>query len=162
MKTEAKFAWKGEASEVGYDVYLSWDGMTLEDERAQDVLWDIRFGHVGYLRAGLSMKREIRLLSDIFPDVPWWEGPPREGKATLYDFATNFTTMKRLAEEYLKDRGASKGMGYFLSLPMRSKVPESEDENLNTAENWVRSIVDFFNLGAIKQKQGKNPRVEIT
>jgi hypothetical protein len=147
---------------MGFDIYLSWDGMTTKDEDAQDNLWDTRYGHTGYLRAGLPMKKEIRMLGDVFPDVPWWEGPPRMGNAKSYDFVGNFQKMKVVAENYLKETGSSRGIDYFLSLSPRSVVPDPADNGLAPSEVWVRSLVDFFNLGLRMQKEGKNPRVEVT
>ncbi len=147
---------------MGFDVYLSWDGITTDEERAQDILWDTRFGHVGYLRASLQMKAEIRLLGEIFPDVPWWEGPPRQGNAKEYDFETNFPKMRKTAQEYLELGDAKRDLSYFLALPPRTKIPDSEDSDLDDRELWVRSLVDFFNLGLRKQKEGKKPKVEVT
>jgi hypothetical protein len=147
---------------MGFDVYLSWDGMTAEDERAQDILWDLRFGHTGYLRAALSMKSEISLLGEIFPDVPWWKGPPRQGNAKDYDFETNLQKMRMAAQKYLEVAGAKTDLSFLLSLPPRTKVPDPQDANLEREEIWVRSLVDFFNLGLKKQREGKHPKVEIT
>ena len=148
---------------MGFDVYLSWDGMTPEDERAQNILWDTRFGHTGYLRAGLPMKREIRVLTDIFPEpIPWWKGPPRIGNAQPYDFAANFPKMRTVTEGYLKAVNSKRALDYFLCLPPRSMAADSADETLNSAEGWVRSLIDFFRLGLSKQKEGKNPKVEVT
>jgi hypothetical protein len=164
---------------MGYDVYLSWDGMTAKEVRAQEVLWDLEGGYVGYLRAALWMHREIRFLSEVFRDVPWWEGPPRQGRARPYDFKANFPKMKEAAKKYLKDARAEHDADYLLALPMRTPEANrdtptevSPHEGLkdyptdhligDDAESWIRSVFDFFKLGLRKQEEGKTPKVEVT
>lgn len=108
------------------------------------------------------MKGEIRLLSEIFPNVPWWEGPPRQGRAKEYDFEESLQRMRETAQKYLELSGAKRDLSYFLALPPRTKVPDDYDASLDAEELWVRSLVDFFNLGLKKQAEGKKPRIEIT
>lgn len=164
---------------MGYDVYLSWDGMTTDEMQAQDVLWDLRAGHVGYLRAATWMQRETQFLSRVLPGVPWWEGPPRTGNARPFDFEKNFRGMEEAARKYLKDAGARHDIDYIMTLPLRtldsenSELHDSATEHSvqqyatdhltgDDAEDWIRSVVDFFRLGLRRQKEGKNPRVEVT
>lgn len=134
---------------------------------------------MGCLRAAIWMKREARFLQEVLPGVPWWEGPPGMGIARPFDFKKNFDRMIVAARKYLEDAGAKNDIGHIMTLPLRSI--ESKDDGFPQltappvagryptdgltgfhAEDWIRSIVDFFRLGLEKQMRGKNPRVEVT
>lgn len=124
------------------------------------------------------MKRETKFLREVLPGVPWWEGPPRMGRARLFDFRKGFDPMVEAARKYLKDAGARHDVDYIMTLPLRSVESKNDGfphltpgpvaEQYATdhlvgfdAEDWIRSVVDFFRLGLEKQMRARNPKVEV-
>lgn len=159
---------------MGYDVFLSWDGMTEEEKTLQKKGWDINRGNVGYLRAATWMRAEIRFLGSIFPREYWLES--REGNANPlpYDFESNMLEMKKVAAEYLESAGANHAIG---ALHAHAREPNSKNNPQgpglgsrtsstdglvgSDAEVWVRAVNDFFSLGVQKQKEERNPKVAV-
>ena|SRR2546425_8752206 len=160
---------------MGYDVHLSWDGMTNEEKDAQRTGWALNAGHVGYLRAAIWMHREIKFLGHLFPHEYWMEDWKKPGEPPPYDFKGNFPRMEKIAKDYLNAAGAKESLEHLLALPMRETRTTNDEDGEEVvfvdyptdylrgtdAEDWIRSLLDFFKLGLKKQEEGRNPRVAV-
>lgn len=149
---------------IGTDVYLSWDGQTKAEEKAQITGYSINAGSVGYLRASISMEKENAVLREVFPDKFW------EGKALPYDFDAGWKTLNLIAKKYLSSClfgiPIERFKQVFQQLAEAGKfdkiiVGDIDDDILGNV-TWLNSLVEFFRLGYKKQKEYKNPKVCIS
>lgn len=164
---------------MGTDVYLNWDNATEEDKKKQITGWDIGRGHVGYLRASIGMVKENQVLRAVFPEECW------NGNAIEYNFKDNYERMTKIGAKYILSALCGKsivhdtpitkghqtqivmaesvfGMLEVVAKGKNGKIEVMNAEGFRYAVMWLNSLFGFFDLGYNKQKEGKNPTVEIS
>ena len=122
---------------MGLDIYLKWNEQTPNEKQAQYCGWAINNGHNGYLRASWSMREEIELYSDVLHGK--WSGL-NDDEPIAFDFLIE-KNREKLEQQITK---------YLESMPSK---------HLEFAEVIVKSVRDFYSLGELKQKEGKEPVV---
>ena len=163
---------------MGTDVYLSWDGMTEEEEKARYTGFRIDMGRVGYLRASIWATRENAVLRLLFPEA--WEseeGTPYDFKnpenikklhilarAYLLSYLTGKDYLSEFEEEKIKEmRGVMEEFVNALKkLNCEVEIERPEENDLERAVMWLNSLFAFYRLGIEKQEEGKNPKIYIS
>ena len=166
---------------MGTDIYLSWKGMTKEEEESQITGYATDAGDKGYLRASIGMVLENQSLRYIFPSHYW------EGKKLTYNFKKNRNQVKIALRAYEKairsgacvlDLKLSQGneqtineqrrlgiaiLGMLSPFGDKASMPSGaiSEEDIGFGLVWAKSVEDFFNLGLEKQEQGLRPMVRI-
>ena len=161
---------------MGTDIYMSWKGMSKEEEKAQYTGFNIYMGHVGYLRASIGMYAENELLRKIFPEEYWEKGDFLE-----YDFIKNhkrniiyiykyllepLISLEKESEDYIDENiintviSALKKIDITIDSQMSIQMPSINefDERIR----YAASVIDFLWLGIEKQKKHLNPKVYIS
>jgi len=153
---------------MGTDIYLSWDGMTEEEKKAQVTGWRIDAGKVGYLRASIGMVRENEALSLIFPDRYW------EGNTLAYDFKANLNNIFRILLSYAQNKTFlvdaehledQKKMADTVFSALKAGFKDAKigmGSSDKPSKKWAKSVMEFATLGLEKQERGKNPKVSIS
>ena len=163
---------------MGTDVYLEWNRKSEADDnkQAENVLCT-GGGNVGYLRASIHMQNENTILRMLFPDKYWQRSSKEE-----YDFIGNWDMLAQLVPVYLKavesgseivfsgntgERQASlkkrtEAITSAISTSLQAVGKDIEiscphTEDIADAAMWLRDVLDFFQLGAAKQKKGLKP-----
>jgi hypothetical protein len=155
---------------MGTDIYLEWDNMTEKEKEAACPGWAIDAGNAGYLRASIHMDAENTVLCIVFPDRYWKAGEPIE-----YDFVENTKRLPDIIAGYLRGEKMKEGNGIVEKQKMMrdtvlqlleakgvEKIQFGENTGSEAKKIWAHSLVDFFRLGAEKQKEGKHPTVYIS
>lgn len=162
---------------MGTDIYMRWNGMTKEDHVLQCRGFDIGSGACGYLRASIGMANENYVLRTLFGDDYW-----KSGKTQAYDFANAFSRMMELALSYLiacltgssleensEDASTEKSSGTLVVEALKKAgwseggivFPGSPGSDplidLRYGIMWFESLIEFFELGMAKQKEGLTP-----
>jgi hypothetical protein len=160
---------------MGTDLFLWWDGMSRDDERKRRIAaggFRTTNGGLGCLRASIWMKRENFLLRHI--PAEFWES---RTKSLPYDFKGNYDKMFRGASHYLravldgKDvdppvDGEDDEIFYVLQVVLENsgvdkRTFKTGELDLIESIAWLKSLFDFFKLGAKLQDQRRNPKVMI-
>jgi len=140
---------------MGTNIYLEWDGMPEEEkQRMRETTFAINLGHLGYLGASTGMERENDVLKTLFPKEYW------EAKKPLrYKFKKGWEKACNAVAEYL--------ICVLFDLPFYEEKTKWEGFSkdliftLHEAVTWATSLLDFFELGFRKEREGKNPKVTI-
>lgn len=152
---------------MGVDVYLSWDGMTQDDESSRNEWLSLNNGNAGYLRAPWWMKREVLLLFTVFEGCHIDESP----EPVPYDFEAKLPELERAAEEYRRsvEKDERLAGGKAKVREMIEKAPKVagfvdypfEGLVLEESQDWLNTVFEFFKLGRQRQEEGKNPKVHV-
>ncbi len=159
---------------MGTDVYMKWKTQNKKDKKKQVTGFSITAGDKGYLRASISMYRENSLLRDIFPEEYW-----KSDGYTAYDFEKNFSRCMHLLKGYMlcEIMGVSfddKRETHKEQQDMGNKVTElfkklgaevlneSNGLGFDSVLAWANSLMNFFELGMKKQKEGLKPEIYIS
>lgn len=170
---------------MGTDIYLTWDGQTETEKKAQYTGYSINAGNVGYLRASIGMETENAVLGEVFPLKIYWLGEDKEMKPDKegyirYDFKVGWAVLQVVAKKYLatclfgipykKNDVQVKHQEWFKRtmevLAQKEKFDKqivgNIDDDLPSAVLWLNSLYNFFYLGMEKQKAGLNPKIMIS
>lgn len=124
---------------MGIDVYLSWDGMTEEEEKARYTGFDVWKGNLGYLREayhGNPYATHV-LISES------WESQPEDGFVI-----SNAELMERMSE--------------VLKAVMERCVDVYKEDDMFSIYKSMKSFADFVMLHGEKEKEGKHPKITIS
>jgi len=157
---------------MGTDVYLDWDGKTEEERNEQTTPFSIDAGKVGYLRASIHMEAENTVLCILFPSEYW------KCKKIEYDFVENSKRLQEIVVWYIlgkneqvctinfdiveKQKVMKDAVKRLIKEKGATNVTFAENEDIGTKKIWAHSLVDFFQLGVKKQREGKHPTVCIS
>ena len=170
---------------MGTDIYLSWDGQTKAEKKAQYTGYSINSGKVGYLRASIGMETENSVLGEVFPLKTYWlhedvEAKEDEDGYTPYDFKQGWAVLQMVAKKYLasmlfgipykkndvqiKHEQWVKNVTEMLAQKGKfdKVIISALDDDLPSAVMWLNSLYEFFYLGMSKQDKKLNPKVLIS
>ncbi len=145
---------------MGTDVYLYWDGMSEELKKIQ-VCPSIDAGRVGKLRASIMMEKENQILRKIFPNH--WDLGEQEPKR--YKFSQE--NYKKL-QDSLPDSIQQIRLYYTYTIVFQIDISSHEKlykhgkPEIERAVIFYNSLIDFFELGMEKEREGKKPKVYIS
>jgi hypothetical protein len=158
---------------MGTDIYLKWNGQKEDEAKDQVTGFSINAGNRGYLRASIGMHKENSVLRDIFPER-YWKG---EG-AEEYDFDKNRIRCVNIIKGYIltvitgievtdtrETHQQQREMADKIALlfeGINAQVKKSGGLGFESSIMWANSLLNFFDLGLQKQKEGKNPTVYIS
>ena len=141
---------------MGTDVYLEWDDMAEDFKNAQEkCAFNIDAGRLGYLRTSVGMKSENEFLKSIF--ASHWES---DGEYKRFSFnQENFEKLK----ESLPDSKQNIRRHYGSTMLIQIDIgPKSNHPELEKQYIFYNSLIDFFELGMKKEKDGKNPKIYVS
>lgn len=173
---------------MGTDIYMYWKGKTKEDKEKQATGFNIGHGDVGYLRASIGMTKENYVLRKVFPPEYW----ATEEKSALADKEGNmrfkftpegFAEMQKHCFAYIlavigkvdvdvdsddvlkaqKEMG-EKVMAAFGNIS-KDDMEITEPHSIWDFPSgivWINSLLQFYELGMEKEKEGKEPRIYIS
>ncbi len=158
---------------MGTDIYLVWDAETKGQREKQHYEEFVPKGKVGYLRANVWSVNENYALSQIFPEK-YWRG---NHKTILeYDFISNMAANKKHLLDYLagkidfgKENDVLKTQALMVNDALnklaagggRILSAGKSEEEIKFRTKWAKEVLDFLELGARLQSEGKHPRVDI-
>lgn len=164
---------------MGTDIYLSWDGQTEAEKKAQYTGYSIEAGKVGYLRASIGMEKENAILRELFPNEIW-EKSGSSDDGLPFDFNQGYAVLNVLAKKYMasvlfgipikknhvqvKHEQWVKNVTEYLTHVKKFDHVENPDVegDMDGAVAWLNSLFLFVRLGMSKQEKKLNPKVLIS
>ena len=128
---------------MGIDVYLSWDGQTDIEKKAQITGYSVGMGHVGYLRE--AYHGEPYATKELFGWF-WNEEQPENGYKV-----SSFDLMRRLPAAL--EASAKRH---------REKYNENGNPDKPEKSYFLKSFVDFVTLHKRLEVEERNPRIIIS
>ncbi len=138
-------------------MYLQWDEMPEELKKIQTKCGPIiDAGRVGYLRVSITMNEENRILRKIFPNH--WElgeEDPKRYKFSQENYKYPQSSLPGSIQE--SRRLYTSTIVFQIDITPKLGKPEIEKQII-----FLNSLIDFFELGMEKEKEGKKPKVFIS
>lgn len=135
---------------MGIDVYLHWDGQTLEEYNQQITGWSVVHGHTGYLRESYNngIFATKRLILEDWSKQPFNESAKKPNYPGCGFVIPNAELVKRLPATLELVRLRQKAYGEGPRHMMTRKIE--------------KSFRDFVALHGKLERAGKNPRIYIS